>query len=958
MASRSRASPRAFQLLSLLLLALFALCAVARAAGPASPQEQSQGHGGEGLVPAAGDGPESGVAGTHSTAGSHNAACGRGGAGEVVACLLAPAAETDMAIARSLDISTVRGHLERRLSLLWLTAKRLFPSFVPGELELADWSRWQLPSLRATAWDMAKLAGEEHAKSEFWRDGSVRSLVRRKNGGNGDEAIETDPYTTDPGLLRKHSAFRSYTVTIPPGPSNPPHTAITYTYPSVRTFFTPHPHASKLPQTPTPIPLLVFVHGLGGSVAQFHPLLTSLTAIAPCLAIDLPGCGRSMFAPRDWAAYSTEALARLVGTAIAAHVGTGDDSSADHIDADNVHREKRRKAPQPIVLIGHSLGASIAALLASKSSPLAGDMFPPTSSVCVVGLVGICPRADPPGPDESVRLRRFLRALPGPLFDAFRWWDRRGGLQSKSVERFVGSKADREARKLQWRFNAQSKTSVWKKVARGAVPVYVYDDKGVRRPTQGLPGRDVWTGIEVPALLVAGEDDTVTGPGDVEKIKIYLGKGGGQTPSRLGGSEPLPAVAAPVDLSSKENLVRGTDVEDAVVKKIQADDVSSSGESEDVEATPPEEPAASKSRTTSGSDTLITDSPGRGAVLKITILPAPASHGLLYQPVQARTLSGLIQTFLERHVDARLALGWQLHHLSTEGKWDVKNLAKWRAVPPVSAPIAGLFRAMKTLREVDEVHAPKVFVKRWGWMAAEGRNGEGSRNNLDKSSGDAFAAAAAIAAPAPPPASSDTSKSPNASSVAALAAAAQDQQQPELPHSARDAVIAVIDISHEQPVYDPRGLEAGGVSYYKFPTVSKLPPSVEEVEEFVKLVDKLRGIEEEDETQESGDKGAAPMTELANDQGEAGTHESDKTVPRSAIPLPPRREGLIGVHCHYGFNRTGFFIVSYLVERLGYGLQEALDEFATMRPPGIRHEHFVDTLFVRYCVGLKRAPTL
>jgi hypothetical protein len=31
----------------------------------------------------------------------------------------------------------------------------------------------------------------------------------------------------------------------------------------------------------------------------------------------------------------------------------------------------------------------------------------------------------------------------------------------------------------------------------------------------------------------------------------------------------------------------------------------------------------------------------------------------------------------------------------------------------------------------------------------------------------------------------------------------------------------VVDISHESPVYDPQGLEKGGIHYTKFPTVSK-----------------------------------------------------------------------------------------------------------------------------------------
>ena len=66
----------------------------------------------------------------------------------------------------------------------------------------------------------------------------------------------------------------------------------------------------------------------------------------------------------------------------------------------------------------------------------------------------------------------------------------------------------------------------------------------------------------------------------------------------------------------------------------------------------------------------------------------------------------------------------------------------------------------------------------------------------------------------------------------------------------------------------------------------------------------------------------------------------------------------IGVHCHYGFNRTGFLICCALVEKRGMGVEEAMEEFRRQRPPGIRHGHFVDTLFVRYCVGLRKGSGL
>ena len=84
-----------------------------------------------------------------------------------------------------------------------------------------------------------------------------------------------------------------------------------------------------------------------------------------------------------------------------------------------------------------------------------------------------------------------------------------------------------------------------------------------------------------------------------------------------------------------------------------------------------------------------------GHVLRTQILPAPASHALLYDPVTYRTVAGNIQPFLADYIDSRLSIGWQLTYLSTEGKWDVKNLKKWSDVVPVSEPIGGIFRAMK-----------------------------------------------------------------------------------------------------------------------------------------------------------------------------------------------------------------------------------------------------------------------
>lgn len=123
----------------------------------------------------------------------------------------------------------------------------------------------------------------------------------------------------------------------------------------------------------------------------------------------------------------------------------------------------------------------------------------------------------------------------------------------------------------------------------------------------------------------------------------------------------------------------------------------------------------------------------------------------------------------------------------------------------------------------------------------------------------------------------------------------------------------IIDISHDDPVYDPKSF-GDGIKYHKFPTVSKIPPTDAEVAKFITLVDRIR---------------------------------EDQKV-RAATEPGWSEDHVVGVHCHYGFNRTGYFVVCYLVERCGFSVQDAIDAFAAARPNGIRHSHFLDRLFVRY----------
>lgn len=54
---------------------------------------------------------------------------------------------------------------------------------------------------------------------------------------------------------------------------------------------------------------------------------------------------------------------------------------------------------------------------------------------------------------------------------------------------------------------------------------------------------------------------------------------------------------------------------------------------------------------------------------------------------------------------------------------------------------------------------------------------------------------------------------------------------------------------------------------------------------------------------------------------------------------------MIGVHCTHGFNRTGFLIVSYMVEKMDCALEAALLAFAQARPPGIYKADYIAELY-------------
>ena len=136
-------------------------------------------------------------------------------------------------------------------------------------------------------------------------------------------------------------------------------------------------------------------------------------------------------------------------------------------------------------------------------------------------------------------------------------------------------------------------------------------------------------------------------------------------------------------------------------------------------------------------------------------------------------------------------------------------------------------------------------------------------------------------------------------------------RQTDANHSPREClrrhpqVELIMDVSSAEPPYDIT--DPAIKRYYKLPTESKTVPSIERCRDFIRAAD------------------------------EFWKEQTDREI---------------GVHCHYGFNRTGFLICSYLIERRGLSVKEALKRFAEARPPGIKHQHFRDELALRYAEAI------
>ncbi|VUC35546.1 unnamed protein product [Clonostachys rosea] len=286
----------------------------------------------------------------------------------------------------------------------------------------------------------------------------------------GNPSRPHDPDETDYKLLRENSVIKSYTTS-------------QFTYSSIRVVYRRHPEADQ-----RSLPLLVLVHGLGGSAAQIHSLLTRLKDTTSFLAIDLPGCGRSKFDPEAWGAYSFESLVEIV---------------------DIIASEFRQD--DKIVLHGQSMGSAICAQLASRTSP-----NPSRIRDHVVGYIATCPPAKQLPPAASWIIK-MLSCLPSWVFDVASLWDARGGPESYSVTQWLEPDAGFHIKRVQHRYNMQTRTPVWQRFIYGIAPTF---ENG--RATAGQPGADIWAGVDVPVLLIFGEADHITPPANLDILREYI----------------------------------------------------------------------------------------------------------------------------------------------------------------------------------------------------------------------------------------------------------------------------------------------------------------------------------------------------------------------------------------------------------------------------------------------------
>jgi len=115
----------------------------------------------------------------------------------------------------------------------------------------------------------------------------------------------------------------------------------------------------------------------------------------------------------------------------------------------------------------------------------------------------------------------------------------------------------------------------------------------------------------------------------------------------------------------------------------------------------------------------------------------------------------------------------------------------------------------------------------------------------------------------------------------------------------------LIDLTFTKRYYEPTELKRLGIAHAKIMIPGKEVPDYTEVQKFFDVVDNF----------EQG-------------QADNGEEQSGSTL-------------LIGVHCTHGINRTGYLVCRYLIDRMGWSADEAIEKFNLARGHDIERENYL-----------------
>ncbi|QPG72899.1 hypothetical protein FOA43_000202 [Brettanomyces nanus] len=219
------------------------------------------------------------------------------------------------------------------------------------------------------------------------------------------------------------------------------------------------------------LPIIVFIHGLGGQLSQFEPILQEFRNCADIFGIDLPGFGNSKphLRCRSFSRLSSYTDEEIYNLESSLSKMTWDDFQFDAI-VDIIYQILMVKFPaRRFIIISHSMGTHISIRLINK---LPTDRV---ESLCMIS---------PPGILDSnttrVKLPLFTRVFLElssyypRLFDLYRLFDRRGGLYSKSVDSYIYPEEDDLLKRLaQLRWNLDTNSKIFLEYLKGFTPVSV-----------------------------------------------------------------------------------------------------------------------------------------------------------------------------------------------------------------------------------------------------------------------------------------------------------------------------------------------------------------------------------------------------------------------------------------------------------------------------------------------------